>query len=59
MSPDEIIKARERLGWTQAQLADALGVQMNTVWRWEHGYHPMSKPYVRLLQVLLAANVQP
>lgn len=32
---------RQRLGMTQAELAEWLGVRMNAVWRWEHG-HPMS-----------------
>ena len=36
-------KSRERLGLTQAQLADQLGVKENTVYRWEAGKLPISK----------------
>lgn len=27
---------RTRLGWSLSQLAEALGVDRQTVWRWEH-----------------------
>ncbi len=34
---------REKLGLTQAQLAELLGVKENTVYRWESGRLPISK----------------
>lgn len=37
MTPDEFRAWRERIGWTQARTADALGVDPRTVREWEHG----------------------
>lgn len=34
---DDVIETRKRLGWTQQQLADALGVAQRTVRYWEGG----------------------
>lgn len=32
---DDVLETRKRLGWTQAQLAEALGVVERTVRHWE------------------------
>jgi transcriptional regulator with XRE-family HTH domain len=37
MSGDELKQRRESLGFTQGQLAEALGVDIMTVSRWERG----------------------
>ena len=37
MTGPEIRAAREAKGWTQLQLADAIGVAFETVCRWESG----------------------
>ena len=37
MEGTELKKKREKLGFTQTELADILGVKMNTVYRWESG----------------------
>jgi DNA-binding transcriptional regulator YiaG len=37
MSPRQIIQLRKALGWTQQRLADVLGAQQSTVFRWEIG----------------------
>ena len=42
VGPDEIRRLRKRLGFSQQQLADRLGVSFATVNRWENGH---SKPY--------------
>jgi DNA-binding transcriptional regulator YiaG len=43
MTPQQVRTIRERLGLTQAQLAEALDVQPNTVARWERGELPISR----------------
>jgi excisionase family DNA binding protein len=37
VTKDEFKKMRESAGHTQASLADAMGVHLRTVWRWELG----------------------
>ena len=37
MEGSELKAKRENLGLTQTELADILGVKMNTVYRWESG----------------------
>jgi transcriptional regulator with XRE-family HTH domain len=37
MTGNPIKSARTQLGWTQRQLAEAMGVKQNTVSRWENG----------------------
>lgn len=49
MKGAEVRKIRERLGWTQAQLAEALGVAPNTVARWERDELGMRATAERLL----------
>ncbi len=44
MTGAEIREARARLGLTQVQLADALGVSPNTLARWERGEIPPVHP---------------
>jgi DNA-binding transcriptional regulator YiaG len=52
MTQTELIARRQRLGFTQAQLAQALGVASITVSRWERGVQPISETAARLLSVL-------
>ena len=37
MNAEEVRAARRKLGFTQAEFAERVGVQRNTVWRWEAG----------------------
>lgn len=37
MTPDELKKSRNGLGWSQERLGEALGVEARTVRRWEAG----------------------
>jgi transcriptional regulator with XRE-family HTH domain len=41
MEKEELKRRRSALGWTQKQLAEALGVKPNTVTRWENGVLPV------------------
>lgn len=52
MTPEELKSLRATLGLTQPQLAERLGVQPNTVYRWEAGIHPISPMVARLMATL-------
>lgn len=52
MTAAAIKRLRERLGLTQAQMADRIGVNQSTVHRWEEGILPPNKPCEKLLQQL-------
>ena len=54
MTGVEIRAFREKLGWTQMVLAEAIGVTSNTVARWERGEMTISEPAARLLQKIAA-----
>ena len=43
MTPDELKEVRSRLGLTQTQLANELGVTLNAVQRWEAGDRPIRR----------------
>ena len=44
--------ARSRLKLTQEELAKRLGVQKNTVWRWENEQRRIPEPVAKLLEFL-------
>jgi transcriptional regulator with XRE-family HTH domain len=54
MRGSELRRLRRQLGWTQAQLAEALAVSRNTVVRWENDALGMRPSSERLIQVLFA-----
>lgn len=54
MTGKEILKIRERLKWTQAQLAEAVGVTWNTIARWERDEVGIGEPAARLIRRILA-----
>jgi len=54
MDGDEIRALREKMGWTQLALAEAIGVTSNTVARWERGEMAISEPAARLLRKIAA-----
>lgn len=43
MTPRQLKMARRRLGWSQAQLAEALEVHAMTVSKWEREEQPIPK----------------
>jgi transcriptional regulator with XRE-family HTH domain len=52
MLPADLLALREALGFTQAQLADALGMHANTVACMERGEKPISSRTVAALEML-------
>ena len=57
MNPHDILAARQRLGLTQAGLAERLGTTQSTVSRWEAGRVPISRPAERLIEIWLAERI--
>ena len=52
MTPRRFRKTREKLGWSQAKLGEALGVSVVTISRWENGHQQiplMAHKFVRVL----------
>lgn len=52
MTPTHLKTLRASLGWSQQRLAEELGVQRNTVNRWEMGINPIPPMAQRLLAAL-------
>ena len=52
MTGDELRRLRRRLGLTQVQLAERLGVTSTSVARWERGERAISEPVARLVRLL-------
>lgn len=57
MKPSDIRGLRENLGFTQAQLADAVGVNRTAVTLWESGMRNPSGSAEKLLAMLFGAAV--
>ena len=55
----ELRRLRKQLGWTQAQLAEAVGVARNTVARWERDELAMRATAERLIRLLAAQGRPP
>lgn len=49
----EVRFLRKYLGWAQKDMAEHFEVDPATVSRWENGHQPMSKPYQKLLRLLV------
>ena len=54
--PDEILKARKRVGWTQAQAAAACLVTVRAWQNWEAGTRKMPPGYWELFRLRAAAK---
>ena len=44
---EKVKEFREKTGLTQEELAEKMGVQRNTVWRWENGKAKISAPSIQ------------
>jgi putative zinc finger/helix-turn-helix YgiT family protein len=55
LTPEEIREGREKLGLTQKQFANLLGVGEATVSRWETGVQIQQRAMDRFLRVCLAS----
>lgn len=49
----DIAKARDEIGFTQAELADAVGVTTRTIQNWEAGISSPKPPQVKAIERLL------
>ena len=52
MSPRDLVRIREHMGWTQTEAAVKAGVERNTWARWERGEvqpHPLREPSLQRL----------
>jgi DNA-binding transcriptional regulator YiaG len=54
MTENDIKREREKLGLSQAALADLLGVAENTVWRWEVGQRKPHPVVLKAIQTVFA-----
>ena len=50
-TPIDVKTFRETRGWTKVRLAEELGVDASTVWRWENG-KPPSRTVAKALEKL-------
>ena len=57
MTPKEIKRIRTRLGWTQNQTADYLGVAKITVASYERGLRPVPAPISKLMELLATGEI--
>ncbi len=57
MEANELKQRRERLGLTQAEFAEILGVAENTVWRYEKGMVAVPKHMELTLEALEARQI--
>lgn len=51
MTADQLKKIRARLGLTQSQLAEKLGVSSKAVQSWEQGWRPVPGPVEKLMEI--------
>ena len=58
MNPPRILSLRTRLGFTQTQLANLLGVHSITVWKWEHDQLRPTAYQIAMLESFEKAEAQ-
>ena len=52
MNPKEIRALRKKLGWSQREFAEKLGVSRNLIWYWESGQKSPSEDSLKRLAEL-------
>jgi transcriptional regulator with XRE-family HTH domain len=58
MKKGALLRQRRRLGMTQAELADLIGVAPNTVARWERDELPMRDTTERLVTMVIEQELK-
>jgi transcriptional regulator with XRE-family HTH domain len=56
MTANELRRLRRRLGLSQSQMAEVVGVPANTIARWERGEMQMQPAMDRLVRLTVASN---
>lgn len=56
MNRQELKAIRKQLGWSQARLADAVGVTSNSIARQERGEIGIKEPLARLIRLIAEKN---
>lgn len=51
--PNIVTAIKKRHKWTDQELADRVGVNASSIWRWEHGKMKIGGPAQRLLASML------
>jgi DNA-binding transcriptional regulator YiaG len=57
MRPSQYKAARHELGWSHQKLADTLGVDLTTVYRYQRGDVKPNEPAARLLRLLVRLHL--
>jgi len=58
MTGEELRRIRKKLGLTQAELADLVGVAPNSIARQERGEMGIREPLARLIQILAKSDMK-
>lgn len=58
MSKEELRDFRKRMGYSQVELAEILGLSKNTISRWEKGTAPIGSPIVLRLAMERLAQIR-
>lgn len=56
MKGKELRVIRDKLGWTQLQMSEALEVTPTTVARWERDERAIAKPMAKFIQMVYASE---
>jgi len=56
MTGKQLRNVREKVGWTQVEMAKQLRVAPNTVARWERDERSISKPMAKLIEAVFRSQ---